>query len=186
LNTTQEATVDSPRVWLTSKHSRRAGGWFQAQRLAERGELLGESRGPRDPELERLAGVLRRHLQPAGPRGAHPVAHCNLAGALLRQRCGQQRLVFQRQGREDLGGRVAAEIVLRHESAQHLGQLGSRRSARGNQARLPRIRPPRMNIPATQYSPPCSKAASASASTAPASPPTAASWMAARRPIWSR
>jgi hypothetical protein len=73
-NTTQEACVASPAVWLMSKHSMRScrAPRGQVQRLGQRARarLLRALLGQQARQLQR--GVLLRHLQPdaALPRGA--------------------------------------------------------------------------------------------------------------------
>ncbi len=64
-NTTQDAFVASPCVWLTSKHSMRWSGDVEPEKLPQVLELLGEARLRRLAHLQRVRRILQGERDPA-------------------------------------------------------------------------------------------------------------------------
>ena len=82
-NTTQEATVPSPPVWLMSKHSMRCGRLGQVELARQVGEHLVHALALREAHAQRLRGIVARELDPAQRQAAHRVAYLDgVAGAL--------------------------------------------------------------------------------------------------------
>ena len=64
-NTTQEATVSVPPVWLMSKHSMRLGASSRSKASRNILEARLDAAARERAHLERLLGVVVHHLEPA-------------------------------------------------------------------------------------------------------------------------